>query len=558
MAMSRAINATCSPQFKWMDNTQGVDPCTIASILLGICTTSGVFIVPPLEQNTFYLSPTSQDANPCQCNTVAYSLLSACAFCQGGTYNSFTNWSSNCPKDIVARQSFPNQSTLSINIPPYAFLPLAANDDWDPSAAKTTTQSLNASETSTITIISTPVTALSTMSPSSVSSASKAGNNLQIIIVVVVVLTLIASLVGLFLFFKFRHNPRHRYGRLFTHPNRALSISSANSDTAVDSNTISDTPRSLWERFLSNIHLPRNLMPSSSNHIQPYEQIHLINNQDNSRPPKPQIRMLHPVTPPSLPSNSYHPVPTLPSILPPSQPSSGQSLRRPVPTRIDTLPIIQTISRSIPSRSPSRASSLPPDLSTRHQDDIFPHRAPQPVQNVPRTRGFKIEDTPTTTDGFPGLRKSKPAARRDFYNPEIGPSVTSLETYKSSASRRSDRDQDSDSVIQITRSAIGSEVASVHSRAKSRSNTLSSFDDDESSQSIAGSSIHPLSPATASSKTMSLDDAIRYGRPEARQQLVPASLIILYRNMRNLAPNIFGKMEYVGATGYTGIPKDSS
>lgn len=35
-----------------------------------------------LPNNTVYLGPTIDEVNPCQCNTVVYSLMSACALCQ--------------------------------------------------------------------------------------------------------------------------------------------------------------------------------------------------------------------------------------------------------------------------------------------------------------------------------------------------------------------------------------------------------------------------------------------------------------------------------------------
>ena len=44
------------------------------------------FTLAPLETGNVYLGPDPLSANSCRCNTVYYSLLSACAYCQNGIY----------------------------------------------------------------------------------------------------------------------------------------------------------------------------------------------------------------------------------------------------------------------------------------------------------------------------------------------------------------------------------------------------------------------------------------------------------------------------------------
>lgn len=48
--------------------------------------------VDALPDQTHYLGPTLALANPCQCNTVVYSLMSACGACQGRTYDSYASF----------------------------------------------------------------------------------------------------------------------------------------------------------------------------------------------------------------------------------------------------------------------------------------------------------------------------------------------------------------------------------------------------------------------------------------------------------------------------------
>jgi hypothetical protein len=45
-----------------------------------------VFEIDPLPQGRHYTGPDSGQGTPCQCNTVVYSLVSACAGCQGGQW----------------------------------------------------------------------------------------------------------------------------------------------------------------------------------------------------------------------------------------------------------------------------------------------------------------------------------------------------------------------------------------------------------------------------------------------------------------------------------------
>lgn len=44
------------------------------------------YTIDPLPANTHYIGPWVADANPCECNTVTYSMISACGVCQNRTY----------------------------------------------------------------------------------------------------------------------------------------------------------------------------------------------------------------------------------------------------------------------------------------------------------------------------------------------------------------------------------------------------------------------------------------------------------------------------------------
>ncbi|KAK0210849.1 hypothetical protein DFS33DRAFT_330903 [Desarmillaria ectypa] len=76
---SAVSNVTCLPSYNWTQNDCEQTPCEVAAYLISQCTDEP-FTLNPLPANTHYLGPTSlQDANECECSSVVYSLVSACA-----------------------------------------------------------------------------------------------------------------------------------------------------------------------------------------------------------------------------------------------------------------------------------------------------------------------------------------------------------------------------------------------------------------------------------------------------------------------------------------------
>ncbi|KAF4614942.1 hypothetical protein D9613_002754 [Agrocybe pediades] len=99
----------------------------------GVCN-NGSFPIEVLPAMSHYLGPTLQTANPCQCNTVTYSLMSACGACQGRTYLSWSVWSANCP--TVSINTYPEPIPSGVAIPGWAYLDVKATDNFDPTLAK--------------------------------------------------------------------------------------------------------------------------------------------------------------------------------------------------------------------------------------------------------------------------------------------------------------------------------------------------------------------------------------------------------------------------------------
>jgi len=132
-AVSAQSNASCLPFYSWTFNSQKKSPCEVASSLLAVCN-NGPVPVDGLPSDSHYLGPTTQNANACQCNTVVYSLMSACGACQGRTYLSWSVWSANCP--MVSINSYPEPIPAGVAVPGWAYLDVKATDNFDQSTAK--------------------------------------------------------------------------------------------------------------------------------------------------------------------------------------------------------------------------------------------------------------------------------------------------------------------------------------------------------------------------------------------------------------------------------------
>jgi len=173
-AESQATNATCSADHEWAFNSEKQSPCVVASSLLAVC--AGAYTVYSLPEQYQYMGPDStQDANPCWCNTVVYSLLSECGLCQNRTITMWSVWEVNCPS--VTIESFPSPLPSGLHVPGWAYLPVKDSDMFNESLAEsisnTTKESTAVPEPSSTTFVSTSTSLAATTTPaSSLSSAS--------------------------------------------------------------------------------------------------------------------------------------------------------------------------------------------------------------------------------------------------------------------------------------------------------------------------------------------------------------------------------------------------
>ncbi|TFK30083.1 hypothetical protein FA15DRAFT_197295 [Coprinopsis marcescibilis] len=128
--MAQISMATCSMSDNWGFNSAGQSPCEIGSALGGVCT-GGSFILPELPPNNQYQGPNSTVQNSCRCSSVYYSLLSACAYCQGRNYIRWSSYKANC--DVVYEGSFPQPIPIGLVVPGWAYQDVKTRDTFNAS-----------------------------------------------------------------------------------------------------------------------------------------------------------------------------------------------------------------------------------------------------------------------------------------------------------------------------------------------------------------------------------------------------------------------------------------
>ncbi|KIK57654.1 hypothetical protein GYMLUDRAFT_45822 [Collybiopsis luxurians FD-317 M1] len=177
-------NATCTlASLQWSFNSQKQSPCVIASTLLGVCSGGDYNVVALPDATSDYLGPTIDGANPCQCNTVVYSLMSACALCQNATITTWSEWATNC---ATVYTTYPQPIPGKLHVPAYAYLDVESQGIFNADSAKqdanatestalpssSTTRSQTSSKTS-----STPAAATSTATAGSITTSNESHRN---------------------------------------------------------------------------------------------------------------------------------------------------------------------------------------------------------------------------------------------------------------------------------------------------------------------------------------------------------------------------------------------
>jgi len=93
--LGQHTEAVCNvSSLSWSFNSLNQSPCLVSAYLANPCALNADFDVPAIGPGIHYTPPIV--TNLCVCNTVIYSLLSACALCQGGDVDPWTDYTTNC------------------------------------------------------------------------------------------------------------------------------------------------------------------------------------------------------------------------------------------------------------------------------------------------------------------------------------------------------------------------------------------------------------------------------------------------------------------------------
>ncbi|KAH9970053.1 hypothetical protein BJV74DRAFT_867515 [Russula compacta] len=124
--------ASSLASWRWTFNSLNQNPCAVVSYLMSTCN-KGSFTINPLPAPGYvYSGPTEafDDGNMCKCNTISYSLISACDACQGSSWTSWTEYSVNCTKPLPP-STFPNPVPAGTRVPQWALLDVTVQNNWN-------------------------------------------------------------------------------------------------------------------------------------------------------------------------------------------------------------------------------------------------------------------------------------------------------------------------------------------------------------------------------------------------------------------------------------------
>ncbi|KAF8497761.1 hypothetical protein F5888DRAFT_249657 [Russula emetica] len=129
-AVAAISSPDCSTTWEWSFNSLGQNACTVAAYMMSTCNW-GSFTVEPLQPGLMYDGPSGADnSNLCKCSTIGYSLLSACAGCQGADWISWSEYVTNCTETLPP-SSFPNPIPSGTSVPQWALLDVTNENFWN-------------------------------------------------------------------------------------------------------------------------------------------------------------------------------------------------------------------------------------------------------------------------------------------------------------------------------------------------------------------------------------------------------------------------------------------
>ncbi|KAF8736920.1 hypothetical protein AX14_013737 [Amanita brunnescens Koide BX004] len=127
-AVAQSSNANCSDSsYDWVFNSKGQSPCEVVEDLATACDPNG-FTLQPISPGTSYNGPGPGQNNTCHCTSIFYSLISACAACQDGSWTTWTEYLQNC-SSFVYLSVYPKPIPPDTSVPHWAYLNVSASHD---------------------------------------------------------------------------------------------------------------------------------------------------------------------------------------------------------------------------------------------------------------------------------------------------------------------------------------------------------------------------------------------------------------------------------------------
>ncbi|RXK39393.1 hypothetical protein M231_03346 [Tremella mesenterica] len=176
---AQTSNATCvrSDKNEWLFNSVDESPCLVWSKLQSLCLPSDSYInVPPLLDPSWGYNAPGDEGTICQCNSLSYSLMAGCTWCQlgdSGGWASVSTWKSSCPSWTEQGLNFAENV---VSLPTYIFSPLPSpSDSWSPSSASSFAKTYTATNIPTYSL--TLTRSFSTPTPTPTPSIPSSGTN---------------------------------------------------------------------------------------------------------------------------------------------------------------------------------------------------------------------------------------------------------------------------------------------------------------------------------------------------------------------------------------------
>jgi len=121
LVLGQHSQAKCNvSSLSWTTNSLGQSPCDVAGFLQAACNPS-IAVTPLGGPGLSYSPPPGIPPSQCDCSTVTYCLLMACASCQGGSMISWSLYSGNCTNGVSPDGQYPFSIPSGTSVPHWAF-----------------------------------------------------------------------------------------------------------------------------------------------------------------------------------------------------------------------------------------------------------------------------------------------------------------------------------------------------------------------------------------------------------------------------------------------------